>query len=426
MSEQRAFRGIWIPADLWLNRTLSVMEKLMLVEIDSLDNDPVRGCYKKNQGFAEFFGLSKNRVSEIIKVLEKKGFIRIKYQKEGREIIERNIFMIAKFDKPALPVEKPNTPSENNDTPFGKAGYPYSENSEERGSYLRGSEEGLSCPPSGEPCVVCDGLKHFLGGTCDHCNGTGVEPRYRSLDDASAEEWAEYHCGTVAKAAQVMTARIADPVEPSGNSGQLPNVYGMSNRATEMSKPDWSQAPEGATHWLPNAGGICEWYMVENGTSYCYDQKFADHGINCWFRFADDGISGRLIPRPVQPSTPQPAPAPKVSAKAKGSAAKNSAAAKPKKQPSKRTRISEDWKPTESHRDMAFGAGVTLDDDLVANFIDYHTAKGSLMANWNAAFNTWIRNQAKFNAQRRPGGYKQQPEQQEEDWTEKLRQGDYL
>ena len=53
----RAFKGIWIPAEVWLNDGLSVMEKLFLVEIDSLDNDS--GCFASNAHFAEFFDISK-------------------------------------------------------------------------------------------------------------------------------------------------------------------------------------------------------------------------------------------------------------------------------------------------------------------------------------------------------------------------------
>lgn len=173
MSNERAFRGVWIPADLWLNRSLSIQEKVMLIEIDSLSKDKERGCYKKNQGFAEFFGLSKNRISEIIKSLETKGFIRIHYQRKGKEIMERNIFIIAPFDKP-------NPHSENCVTPFGKAGQPPSENREERGSSLRGSVEGNSIAPSTDgACKVCMGFgdnAEYYGDKCNHCSGTGKEP----------------------------------------------------------------------------------------------------------------------------------------------------------------------------------------------------------------------------------------------------------
>lgn len=56
--QKRAFRGVWIPAVVWLSDELSLIEKVMLVEIDSLDNED--GCYANNNYFAEFFGISKN------------------------------------------------------------------------------------------------------------------------------------------------------------------------------------------------------------------------------------------------------------------------------------------------------------------------------------------------------------------------------
>ena len=67
--QHRDFKGIWIPKKIWLNKDLNVMEKLFLVEIDSLDN--ADGCFASNAHFSEFFGLSKNRCSEIIKSLER-------------------------------------------------------------------------------------------------------------------------------------------------------------------------------------------------------------------------------------------------------------------------------------------------------------------------------------------------------------------
>ena len=77
MNMERAFKGIWIPAEIWLSKELKIMEKLFLVEIDSLDNED--GCFASNEYFSNFFDLSKNRCSEIIKSLEKKGFIEIEY-----------------------------------------------------------------------------------------------------------------------------------------------------------------------------------------------------------------------------------------------------------------------------------------------------------------------------------------------------------
>ncbi|WMN19250.1 helix-turn-helix domain-containing protein [Pseudomonas piscis] len=120
MSAQRKFQGVWIPASLWLDHSLSTNEKVMLVEIGSLEDD-VRGCYATNAHFAEFFGLSVSRVSEIISGLAERGLITISQIREGKRVVERRIRLSNPFDKP-------KTPSENAANPFGKDGEPPSEN----------------------------------------------------------------------------------------------------------------------------------------------------------------------------------------------------------------------------------------------------------------------------------------------------------
>ncbi|MDN6167642.1 MAG: helix-turn-helix domain-containing protein, partial [Lactococcus lactis] len=72
---ERAFKGIWIPKEIWLDKDLNWVEKILLVEIDSLDND--EGCWASNGYFADFFNLSKNRISILISSLSKKGYISV-------------------------------------------------------------------------------------------------------------------------------------------------------------------------------------------------------------------------------------------------------------------------------------------------------------------------------------------------------------
>lgn len=86
---QRKFEGIWIPAEIWLTRELSMQEKIMLVEICSLDKE--EGCYASNAYFADFFGLSKTRISQILKQLETKGLIIVSYIYSGKEVEKRII-----------------------------------------------------------------------------------------------------------------------------------------------------------------------------------------------------------------------------------------------------------------------------------------------------------------------------------------------
>ena len=95
---QRDFKGIWIPKELWILKDLSLLEKVMLIEIDSLDNE--NGCYASNDYFADFFGLSKGRISKVINSLVKRGFVtsELKYQK-GTQLVEKRILKISRWYK---------------------------------------------------------------------------------------------------------------------------------------------------------------------------------------------------------------------------------------------------------------------------------------------------------------------------------------
>ena len=93
--KERNFKGIWIPKEIWESDELTLREKVFLVEIDSLDGDD--GCYASNDHFAKFFGLSKNRCSEVINSLNHKGYITIRYlYKDKTKQIEKRIIKIVK------------------------------------------------------------------------------------------------------------------------------------------------------------------------------------------------------------------------------------------------------------------------------------------------------------------------------------------
>jgi hypothetical protein len=74
MKENRDFKGVWIPKEIWLNTDLSIIEKVLLVEIDSLDNSE-RGCFASNEYLSSFVQLSEGRVANIISDLKKRKFI---------------------------------------------------------------------------------------------------------------------------------------------------------------------------------------------------------------------------------------------------------------------------------------------------------------------------------------------------------------
>lgn len=54
-----------------------------------------------------------------------------------------------------------------------------------------------------------------------------------------------------------------------------------------------------------------------------------------------------------------------------------------------------DFRPTKFHYDLADHLFINLDNEL-PHFKDHYLARGAIMKDWNAAFNTWLRNAAKF------------------------------
>lgn len=73
---QRDFKGVWIPKEIWLNENLTMLEKVIYVEIDSLDNEE-HHCTAGNEYLANFCGCSESKVSRAIKKLHELGLIEI-------------------------------------------------------------------------------------------------------------------------------------------------------------------------------------------------------------------------------------------------------------------------------------------------------------------------------------------------------------
>ncbi len=72
----RDFKGVWIPKEIWLSQDLSLSEKCLFVEIQSLDNE--HGCYASNKHLARFLGIRESQVTRLVKKLESKGYIKSK------------------------------------------------------------------------------------------------------------------------------------------------------------------------------------------------------------------------------------------------------------------------------------------------------------------------------------------------------------
>lgn len=90
MSEfDRDFKGVWIPKEVWLDNRLNALDKIILIEIDSLDSGE-RGCYASNKYIAEFCQCSESKVTKAISKLIELGYLYLqKFDGRQRELRSR-------------------------------------------------------------------------------------------------------------------------------------------------------------------------------------------------------------------------------------------------------------------------------------------------------------------------------------------------
>lgn len=72
----RDFKGVWIPRQVWLDDNLTMLDKGILTEIDSLDMGE-DGCWASNEYLAKFCGCSECKVSLTISKLARMGYIKV-------------------------------------------------------------------------------------------------------------------------------------------------------------------------------------------------------------------------------------------------------------------------------------------------------------------------------------------------------------
>lgn len=80
----REFKGVWIPKQVFLDERLNAIEKIILIEIDSLDAEDSEGCYASNEYLANFCKCSMTKVSTSISKLIKFGYLYVA-KNDGRK-----------------------------------------------------------------------------------------------------------------------------------------------------------------------------------------------------------------------------------------------------------------------------------------------------------------------------------------------------
>lgn len=73
----RKFKGIWISKKLYFDKRLTPLEKFILIELESLDNE--KGCYASNRYLANFCQCSVPKITQTIKKLSDLGYIEVTY-----------------------------------------------------------------------------------------------------------------------------------------------------------------------------------------------------------------------------------------------------------------------------------------------------------------------------------------------------------
>src|SRR6476620_10403176 len=91
MTNERDFKGVWIPRDIYLNSDLTPTEKFLLVEIDSLAKNGE--CFASNEHFAQFLGIKTRQVQYALASLKEKGFIStfLVFKENSKEVEKRII-----------------------------------------------------------------------------------------------------------------------------------------------------------------------------------------------------------------------------------------------------------------------------------------------------------------------------------------------
>ena len=123
----RDFKGVWIPKEIWCLKNLNITEKIVLSVVGTLSEQD-EWCFANNEYFAKLLNLSKGRVSKIINVLVKKGYLEtnFSYYTEVQKVEKRKIKVCIEGGQ-----KQPYPLVENNQGHGRKQPYPLVENDQD-------------------------------------------------------------------------------------------------------------------------------------------------------------------------------------------------------------------------------------------------------------------------------------------------------
>ncbi|MGS0677777.1 helix-turn-helix domain-containing protein [Lactobacillus johnsonii] len=155
-NEQPSYYSI-TPANVRYDRKLKANEKLLFSEITALANKSGY-CTATNGYFAPLYDVTKTTISNWINHLKEKGYVKVVFQKNGKQIIGRKIYPVM------------NPIKENKNTPVKEKDNTYSRKEQE------GIKENFKHP-----------IKEKFKENITSINNTSINNNIRALPDAQAQ-----------------------------------------------------------------------------------------------------------------------------------------------------------------------------------------------------------------------------------------------
>ncbi len=98
-TENGGFRGIWIPAELWLDENLTILERAIVADVLSF-----KSYYKSNDRMAGFFGVTERHIRRALNSLENKNvLVRVTVATQSGKIKGRVIKLTQEYHAKLFP-----------------------------------------------------------------------------------------------------------------------------------------------------------------------------------------------------------------------------------------------------------------------------------------------------------------------------------
>lgn len=98
---ERIIKGIWIPIEIWQDKSLSWNEKILLMEIDSFTSKG-HDCYISNEYIADLLGVTERSASRLLSHLLESGLIRMVKFDGRKRYVESTISFQAEWTQMSM------------------------------------------------------------------------------------------------------------------------------------------------------------------------------------------------------------------------------------------------------------------------------------------------------------------------------------